>query len=144
MPDVPPARHLQRAKDFVDTNYTERIGVEDMAAAAGQSRAHFTREFRKAFGESPGGYLLTRRLERAAWLLRMTDRAVADICFTVGLQSVGSFTTSFTKTYGRSPMAYRSSYPPAATHVRIPLCYVQFFGRPQRSTNGEDPANQAS
>jgi AraC-like DNA-binding protein len=142
--EVPPARHLLRAKDYVDTHYSERIGVEDMAAAAGQSRAHFTREFRKAFGESPGGYLLTRRMERAAWLLRMTDRPVTDICFSVGLQSVGSFTTSFTRTYGKPPVAYRESFPPAAAHVRIPLCYVQFFGRPQRSTNGEDPLHPDS
>ena len=85
-----------------------------MARAAGLSRAHFSREFRSAFGESPHAYLLTRRLERAAALLRTTDRSVADICFSVGLQSVGSFTTSFTRTFGASPTAYRATFPPAA------------------------------
>ena len=80
--------------------------MDDLARAAGLSRAHFSREFRGAFGESPHAYLLTRRLERAAALLRTTDHSVADICFSVGLQSVGSFTTSFTRTYGRSPTAY--------------------------------------
>ena len=78
----------------------EALDVDDMARAAGLSRAHFSREFRRAFGEAPHQYLLTRRLERAASLLRTTDRSVADICFSVGLQSVGSFTSSFTKTYG--------------------------------------------
>ena len=108
---VPPARHLQRGKDFADARYAERIGVEDMAGAAGLSVAHFSREFRRAFGETPHAYLLTRRLERAASLLRLTDRSVSDICFSVGLQSLGSFTTSFTRTFGISPVAYRAAHP---------------------------------
>ena len=78
---VPPARHLLRAKDLADARYAEPLDVDDLAAAAGLSRAHFSREFRRAFGESPHAYLLTRRLERAAALLRTTDRSVADICF---------------------------------------------------------------
>jgi AraC-like DNA-binding protein len=101
---VPPTRHLLRAKDVADARYAESLDVNDLAGAAGLSRAHFSREFRRAFGESPHAYLLTRRLERAAALLRSTDRTVADICFSVGLKSVGSFTTSFTRAYGRSPM----------------------------------------
>src|SRR3954447_4174053 len=105
---VPPARHLLRARDLADARYFEALGVDDLARAARLSRAHFSREFRRAFGESPHAYLLTRRLERAAALLRITDRSVADICFSVGLQSVGSFTTSFTRTYGLSPAAYRA------------------------------------
>jgi AraC-like DNA-binding protein len=109
-----------------------------MAHAAGLSRAHFSREFRRAFGESPHAYLLTRRLERAAALLRDTDRSVADICFSVGLQSVGSFTTSFTRTFGRSPTAYRAAYPPAAARALVPACVLRFYGRPQHSTFRED------
>src|SRR5271167_3388552 len=109
---VPSARHLVRAKDLADARYFEPLDVNDLAHAAGLSRAHFSREFRRAFGESPHAYLLTRRLERAAALLRMTDSSVADICFSVGLRSVGSFTTSFTSTYGVSPTAYRAKYPP--------------------------------
>src|SRR6187200_2525315 len=104
---APPARHLLRARDLADARYFEPLDVDDLAARAGLSRAHFSREFRRAFGESPHAYLLTRRLERAAALLRTTDRSVADICLSVGLQSVDSFTTSFTRTYGRSPTAYR-------------------------------------
>jgi len=137
---APPARHLLRARDLADARFFEPLDVDDMARAAGLSRAHFSREFRRAFGESPHAYLLTRRLERAASLLRMTDRSVADVCFSVGLQSVGSFTSSFTRTYGMSPTAYRAEYPPAIAHAIIPSCVVRAYGRPQRSTFGEDKA----
>jgi transcriptional regulator GlxA family with amidase domain len=135
---VPTARHLLRAKDLVDARYAEPLAVHDLAKAAGLSPAHFSREFRAAFGESPHGYLLTRRLERAAALLRTTDRSVAEICFDVGLRSVGSFTTSFTRTYGASPLAYRELFPPAADSALVPACMVRAFGRPQRRTFRED------
>jgi AraC-like DNA-binding protein len=137
---VPPARHLLRAKDLADARYFEPLDVDDLAGAAGLSRAHFSREFRRAFGETPHAYLLTRRLERAAALLRMTDHPVAEICFSVGLSSVGSFTSSFTRTFGVSPTAYRVRYPPAAQHAHVPTCLLRFYGRPQHSTNGEDKA----
>ena len=135
---VPPARHLLRAKDLADARYFEPLDVDDLAAAAGLSRAHFSREFRRAFGEPPHAYLLTRRLERAAALLRTTDRSVAEICLDVGLRSVGSFTTSFTRTFGRSPTAYRASFPPAAALARVPACVVRAYARPQRRTFRED------
>src|SRR5215213_4150017 len=138
MAHVPPSRHLARARDLADARYAEEIGVEDMAGAAGLSRAHFSREFKRAFGESPRAYLLTRRLERAAALLRTTDRSVADVCFSVGLQSVGSFTTSFTRTFGASPTAYRARFPPASTRALIPTCVLRTYGRPQRRTFRED------
>ena len=135
---VPTARHLLRAKDLADARYFERLDVDDLAGAAGLSRAHFSREFRRAFGESPHAYLLTRRLERAAALLRTTDRSVAEICFSVGLQSVGSFTTSFTRTYGVPPTSYRVAYPPASDRALIPACVLRAFGRPQHRTFRED------
>lgn len=135
---VPSDRHLLRAKDLADARYAEPIGVEDMARSAGLSRAHFSRAFRAAFGESPRAYLLTRRLERAAALLRTTDRSVAEICFDVGLRSVGSFTTSFTRMFGKSPTAYRASFPPAAAWAMVPACIVRAYGRPQRRTFRED------
>jgi AraC-like DNA-binding protein len=135
---VPPARHLLRAKDLADARYFEDLGVDDLARAAGLSRAHFSREFRRAFGETPHGYLLTRRLERAAALLRNTDRSVSDVCYSVGLSSLGSFTTSFKRTYGVSPTAYRRSFPPAASRAMVPACVVRAFGRPQRRTFRED------
>jgi AraC-like DNA-binding protein len=122
MPQVPPARYLMRAKDLVDARY---------AAAAGLSRAHFSRMFTRTFGESPRAYLQTRRLERAAALLRHTDRSVADICVMVGLQSVGSFTTSFARVYGMPPAAYRASMPPAAIHARVPNCILKRDTRPR-------------
>ena len=135
---VPPARHLLRAKDLADARYFEPLDVNDLAGAAGLSRAHFSREFRRAFGEPPHAYLLTRRLERAAALLRTTDRSVAEICFSVGLQSVGSFTTSFTRTFGVSPTAYRASFPPASSLALVPACLVHVYGRPQHRTFRED------
>jgi len=135
---VPAARHLLRARDLADARYFEPLGVDHLARAAGLSRAHFSREFRRAFGESPHAYVLTRRLERAAALLRATDASVVDICFSVGLRSVGSFTTSFTRTYGLSPTAYRAAFPPAAHHARIPTCVLRAYGRPQRRTFRED------
>ena len=112
--------------------------MDDLARAAGLSRAHFSREFRAAFGESPHTYLLTRRMERAAALLRNTDRSVADVCLSVGLQSIGSFTTSFKRTYGVSPTAYRARFPSPADSAKVPACVVRFFARPQHSTFGED------
>lgn len=97
------------------------------------SPAHFIREFRRAFGETPHGYLLTRRLERAAALLRSTDHTVAAICMEVGLRSVGSFTTSFKRTYGITPTAYRAAHPPAASRVPIPTCFLMAATRPKRA-----------
>jgi AraC-like DNA-binding protein len=137
---VPPARHLLRARDLADARYAEPLDVDDLARAAGLSRAHFSREFRRAFGEPPHAYLLTRRLERAAALLRGTDRSVADICFSVGLSSVGSFTTSFTRTYGAAPTAYRAAHPPAAAHALVPTCVLRAYSRPQHRTFREDSA----
>ena len=138
---VPPARHLLRAKDLADARYAEALDVDDLARAAGLSRAHFSREFRRVFGEPPHAYLLTRRLERAAALLRSTDRSVAEICFAVGLRSIGSFTTSFTRTYGVSPAAYRASYPPASRWALVPACLVHAHARPQHRTFREDSAS---
>jgi AraC-like DNA-binding protein len=130
MAQVPPARYLLRAKDLVDSRYAEDITVEDLAAAAGLSRAHFSRMFTRTFGESPRAYLQTRRLERAAALLRYTDRSVADICVMVGLHSVGSFTSSFARVYGVPPAAYRANLPPAASYARVPSCILQRDTRP--------------
>jgi len=138
MSHLPPARHLLRARDYADRNYAKPIGVDEMAAAAGLSRAHFSREFSRTFGESPKAYLMTRRLERAAALLRNTDHSVNEICLDVGLVGLGSFTTSFKQHFGRTPTEYRAAFPPAAAQVMVPACYVRAYGRPQHSTNRED------
>lgn len=135
---APPSRWLARARDLADARYTEALTVADLAREAGLSRAYFSAEFRRAYGEPPHVYLLTRRLERAAALLRDTDRSVAEICMSVGLSSVGSFTTSFARMFGRTPAAYRAAYPPAAARAIIPSCVLRVYGRPQHRTFRED------
>jgi AraC-like DNA-binding protein len=142
MAPVPPARHLLRAKDLIDARYREPLDVPALARAAHLSPAHFSREFRRAFGETPHQYLLTRRLERAAHLLRHTDRTVAEICFAVGLRSVGSFTTSFGRAFGMSPTAYRRSFPPAVEQALIPPCVLRAYGRPSRRAVFEKTAGR--
>jgi AraC-like DNA-binding protein len=137
-----PARHLLRAKDLIDARYREPLDVAALARAAHLSQAHFSREFRREFGETPHQYLLTRRMERAASLLRSTDRSIVDICFTVGLQSVGSFTTSFRRTYGCTPTEHRAAYPPASVRGRVPTCVMLAWARPPSSSFREDSAKQ--
>lgn len=139
-----PVRHLLRAKDLIDARYAEPLTVDVLARAAGQSRAHFSREFRRAFGESPHQYLLTRRLERAAALLRTTDRSITEICYAVGLTSIGSFTTSFRRVYGLAPSAYRRAWPPARLQIRIPDCVARAYGRPQNRTFREADASSSA
>ena len=114
----------------MDARYRDPLDVKALARAAKLSPAHFSREFRREFGESPHRYLLQRRLERAATLLRTTDRSVADICFTVGLRSVGSFTTSFGREFGMTPTRYRAAHPPAMTRARVPTCVLMAWARP--------------
>jgi len=137
-------RHLLRAKDLADGRYAEPLTVADLARAAGLSKWHFSREFTRAFGETPHHYLLTRRLERAAALLRNTDRPVTEICFAVGLSSVGSFTSRFRRVYGAPPLAYRASFPPARRHIRIPGCVAAAYGRPANRTIGEVAGDRGS
>jgi AraC-like DNA-binding protein len=140
----PPTRHLQRAKDTVDARYREPLDVSDLARAAHLSPAHFSREFTRTFGEPPHRYLLTRRMERAADLLRNTDRSVADICMSVGLQSVGSFTSSFTRHFGKTPTEYRASFPPASAQAVVPSCVTRVYARPQHRTFREDSKDSAA
>jgi AraC-like DNA-binding protein len=144
MTTVPPARYLLRARDLADARYPDPLTVADLARAARLSPAHFSREFRRAFGESPHQYLLTRRLERAAALLRTTDWSVAAVCVSVGLTSVGSFTTSFRRMFGLTPTAYRAAYPPAASAAMIPGCVIRAYSRPQHRTFREDTEAAAS
>jgi AraC-like DNA-binding protein len=138
MAPLPTARYLLRAKDLADARYCEHLCVADLAEAAGLSAAHFSRLFKQTFGESPHQYLATRRLERAASLLCTTDWSVSRICFAVGAQSIGSFTSSFRRVFGQTPRAYRAMYPPAQSQVRIPHCIALAYGRPQNRTFRED------
>lgn len=141
---MPIARHLLRAKDLVDSRYFEPLLVADMARAARLSKAHFTREFTRTFGETPHQYLLTRRLERAAALLRTTDWPVSTVCFAVGWESVGSFTSSFRRMFGQPPNAYRTAWPRSARFVAIPLCVAKGYGRPKNRTFREDDGQDSS
>jgi AraC-like DNA-binding protein len=124
-------RRLLRIKDAIDAYYAERLDVDALAGMAGISRAHFSRQFREAFGEPPHQYLKSRRMERAAALLRSTDEPVAHICRDVGLRSVGSFTTSFRRAYGLSPAAYRASRPMDVQAAAIPPCQLRRWARPR-------------
>ena len=121
----------------MDARYREPLDVATLARMAHLSPAHFSREFRRAFGETPHRYLVTRRMERAAALLRGTDRTVAEICLMVGLHSIGSFTTTFGRVFGMSPAAYRAAQPPALGKARVPTCVLQAYARPASSTFGE-------
>ena len=122
----PPARHLLRAKDLADARYFEPLEVDDLAQAAGLSRAHFSREFRRAFGESPHAYLLTRRLERAAALLRTTDHSVAEICLASGCRASARSPRASRACSALPPTAYRAAYPPAAQAI-VPACVVRVY-----------------
>ncbi|HEX6586400.1 MAG TPA: helix-turn-helix transcriptional regulator [Solirubrobacterales bacterium] len=122
-------RHLLRARDLVDSRYEEPLDLEALASAAHVSPRHFSRSFRRVFGETPHQYLVSRRLERARHLLRTTEQSVAEICLSVGFTSVGSFTTTFTRHVGISPTTYRraSAAPSAADY--IPLCALMAWAR---------------
>jgi AraC-like DNA-binding protein len=122
----------------MDARFAEPLTVAELARAAHLSSAHFSREFLLTFGETPHQYLLTRRMERAAALLRDTGDPVADICRAVGLKSVGSFTTSFGRIFGMSPTVYRAAHPPAREAGWIPGCVHRAWTRPQSSSFRED------
>jgi AraC-like DNA-binding protein len=129
---MPPAlleRHLLRARDLADRRYGEPLDVKALAREAHVSPRHFTRSFRRVFGETPYQYLLSRRLERARHLLRTTDRTVAEICLDVGFTSVGSFTTTFTREVGVSPATFRKAYGGPSEADRIPLCFAMAWAR---------------
>jgi AraC-like DNA-binding protein len=118
---------LRRARDLMDREYARPLDVAAMAQAAFMSPAHFSRQFRAAYGETPYGYLMTRRIERAMALLR-SGTSVTDACMAVGATSLGSFSSKFTEIVGESPSSYR-----AREHAAIeamPECFARILGRP--------------
>lgn len=122
---------LRRARDMMDRDYAEPLDVPALAAVALMSPGHFSRSFRAAFGETPYGYLMTRRVERAKALLRRGDLSVTEVCFAVGCTSLGSFSSRFTELVGETPSAYR-----ARRHedgAAIPACVAKTFTRPVRT-----------
>ncbi len=141
MPPAPLARHLLRARDLVDSKYAQPLDLEALARAAHVSPRHFSRSFRRTFGETPYQYLLTRRIERARNMLRTTDLAVAEICLAVGFTSVGSFTTTFRRHVGVSPTTYRRQNNGPSPADRVPLCMVMAWARlPGEGAFREDSA----
>jgi AraC-like DNA-binding protein len=130
--------HLRRARDLMDRSYAEPLDVPTMARTALMSPAHFSRQFRAAYGETPYGYLMTRRIERAMALLRRGDLSVTDVCMRVGCTSLGSFSTRFTELVGESPAAYRArDHAPLAG---LPGCVSMTQLRPRRNEEAGPPA----
>src|ERR1700754_2094812 len=123
--------HLRRARDRIDRDYAQPLDVPAMARAALMSPAHFSRQFRSAYGETPYSYLMTRRIERAMLLLRRGELSVTDVCLQVGCTSLGSFSTRFTELVGESPAAYRARDHGALAGV--PGCVSMAQLRPSRS-----------
>jgi len=121
---------LRRARDMMDRDYALPLDVPTIAAKAFMSAAHFSRKFRAAYGETPYGYLMTRRIERAAALLR-SGMSVTDACMAVGATSLGSFSSRFTELMGETPSAYRGRDHDAVE--AMPACLARFATRPQRT-----------
>ncbi|MGH8877932.1 MAG: helix-turn-helix transcriptional regulator [Stackebrandtia sp.] len=124
---------LRRTRDLMDRYYAKPLDVPALARVACMSPGHFSRSFRAAYGETPYGYLMTRRIERAKALLRRGDLSVTEVCFAVGCTSLGSFSSRFTDLVGESPSSYQ-----ARDHddsAAIPPCVAKIYTRPVR--NGE-------
>jgi AraC-like DNA-binding protein len=122
---------LRRVRDRIDREYAHPLNVEALAADAHMSAGHFSRSFRQAYGESPYGYVMTRRIERAMALLRRGDLSVTDVCFEVGCSSLGTFSTRFTELVGVAPSAYRRLQADAT--AGMPSCVAKQVTRPVRN-----------
>lgn len=135
--------HLRRARDLMDREYARPLAVAALARAALMSTAHFSRQFRAAYGETPYGYLMTRRIERAKALLRRGEMSVSEVCWAVGCTSLGSFSASFTKLVGETPTAYRARDHGAL--ASLPGCIARDATRPSRDSSriGETPMAMA-
>jgi AraC-like DNA-binding protein len=129
---------LRRVRDRIDRDYTQPLDVEALARGVHMSAGHLSREFRRAYGESPYSYLMTRRIERAMALLRRGDLSVTEVCFAVGCSSLGTFSTRFTELVGMPPSAYRRAT--ARSSAGMPSCVEKQVSRPVR--NREAPARQ--
>ena len=127
---------MLRARDAMDRTYAEPLDVARLASIAQVSEAHFIRTFRATFGETPHRYLQRRRVERAMFLLRQTDRSVTDICFDVGFISLGTFSRTFHEIVGESPRAYRQRGP----GVTAPTCFTMAWARPSSFGEVRSPA----
>ncbi|MDQ1596918.1 MAG: hypothetical protein QOI70_342, partial [Microbacteriaceae bacterium] len=126
--------HLRRARDLIDREFARPLDVPTIASHAFMSPAHFSRQFRAAYGETPYNYLMTRRIERAMALLR-AGVSVTDACMTVGCTSLGSFSSRFTELVGETPTAYRNREHPSL--AAMPACVAKVRTRPVRTTGSQ-------
>ncbi len=126
---------LRRVRDRIDREYAQPLDVEALARGVHMSAGHLSREFRLAYGESPYGYLMTRRIERAMALLRRGDLSVTEVCFTVGCSSLGTFSTRFTELVGVPPSTYRRQTAPAT--AEMPSCVTKQVTRPIRNREAQ-------
>jgi AraC-like DNA-binding protein len=129
--------HLRAAKDLIDRRYAEPLDLDVLAATAGYSRYHFLRAFRETYGETPGGYLTRRRIERAKELLRAANLTVTEVCLEVGFSSLGSFSARFSEMVGLSPTAYRERSVADGGPLPIPGCFVMMWTRPSDAAIAE-------
>lgn len=127
--------HLRRARDLMDREYARPLGVAELARAALMSPGHFSRQFRAAYGETPYGYLMTRRIERAKLLLRRGDLSITEVCFEVGCSSLGSFSARFTQLVGETPTAYRAR--DHSEMASVPGCLAKDLTRPAGKPAGK-------
>jgi AraC-like DNA-binding protein len=128
---------LRRVRDRIDREYARPLDVEELARGAHMSAGHFSREFRRAYGESPYAYLMTRRIERAMALLRRGELSVTEVCLEVGCSSLGTFTTRFTELVGVSPGVYRREA--AGATEGMPPCVAKRVTRPIRNREATAP-----
>jgi len=129
---------LRRVRDRIDREYAQPLDVEALARGAYMSAGHFSRQFRLAYGESPYGYLMTRRIERAMALLRRGDLSVTEVCFAVGCSSLGTFSTRFTELVGMPPSTYRRQA--ARATAGMPPCVAKQVTRPIRNREAPVPS----
>lgn len=131
---------LRRVRDRIDREFAAPLNVEELARGINISSGHLSREFKRAYGESPYSYLMTRRVERAMTLLRRGDLSVTEICFAVGYSSLGTFSTRFSELIGVSPSAYRRDVP--EPFPGMPACLVKQIARPVRIREARQPQPQ--
>jgi AraC-like DNA-binding protein len=133
-------RLLRRVRDRIDREYAQPLDVESLARGVHMSGGHLSRRFKAAYGESPYAYLMTRRIERAKALLRLGELSVTEVCFAVGCQSLGTFSTRFTELVGVSPGVYRRDA--AGEAAGMPSCVSRRVTRPIRNREASGPATR--
>jgi AraC-like DNA-binding protein len=135
---------LRRAHDLIDRDYALPLDLDTIARAAGYSKYHFARSFSAAYGETPAAYLTRRRVERAKSLLRTANLTITEVCFLVGFESLGSFSSRFRRSIGVSPSGYRATAQSAGDPLPIPGCFVMMWTRPHPEERKPEEAARAS